>query len=91
MPASPYVVTSSGDLLSSGDHGPTRHTRALVLSPRRMVAAWCEFFNPFLSLDLSTLTLDARVLDADLIDGFARGGQRVGTPSHFVRLSHAHA
>ena len=84
MPESPYVVTASGDLQ------PMRRTRTLMLSPRRIASAWRQLFSPFMSLDLTSVTLDADAIDADLIEGFARGGHRVATSADVAVPSRAY-
>ena len=85
MPTSTYVVTSSGDI------EPTHETSTLTFSPQRMLAVWRKRFDPFLSLDLSGVTLDAHAIDADLVEGFTRGGHRAEPSTDAVRFPGAHS
>ena len=78
--SSPYVVTPSGEL---------KPPRRLALSPRRVVAACRQLFNPLTSFDPTTIRFDARAIDAELMAPLARGEHHLEASTDVIFLNRA--
>ena len=65
-----YTVTPSGDLVQPS------LTRTMRFSPRRFASACRHFFRICPDFDLNAIALDVHTVEADLFEGFERGGHR---------------